>query len=517
MRFCPFCANEVADEHAQCPYCGKRLPRRGRTTGPNAPAEPAPPAAATPGQNPAIAALGTAETLFAPALGAGQPSAAPPAVGSPAQRAIPASPGAPTLPPPAAFARPNPSAAPPTGSTQPPSAIAAADPDPFAPVPAAVTTAPPSAETIAAAPALVAPAFAAPAPAGSTARAEGPALPEMPTDAPPGFFGGVPYLLAVRKARSARAKTIRQLQQQNDSEQRQLEEALRDLGKLARTLGRRDPQAAGAMELLTTLETRRADAAAGQANLDEQVQAAEQDFAREAAVQNDAIGLEQVEVQRLQTDVSAQQDTLKQLKARVAQQDKLIKQLEKDQASRQAQAAKATDAPEREVATRAAAEIGVQAADLRRERDAAQSEADALLGPLAESSANLSQAKGRLQAAQQQLAAARKQLESIKRQLEGDKRAQGMEVTRLDGEIAEQLMAVGAALDADRVAEPAYEELYGRLDEHRRALDTRQQQSAYLAAERENYDQTAYRNGLLILGGGAGVVSLLILLLALLF
>lgn len=512
MRFCPFCANEVADEHAQCPYCGKRLPRRGRTTGPNAPAEPAPSAAATPGQNPAMASLGTAETLFAPALGAGQPSAVPPVVGSPAQRAIPASPAAPTLPPPAAFARPSPSAAPPIGSTQPPSVVAAADPDPFAPVPAAVTTAPPSAETIVATPALVPPPLA-----GGTARAEVPALPEMPTDAPPGFFGGVPYLLAVRKARSARAKTIRQLQLQNDSEQRQLEEALRDLGKLARTLDRRDPQAAGAVELLTTLETRRADAAAGQANLDEQVQAAEEDFAREAAVQNETIGLEQVEVQRLQAEVTARQDTLKQLKARVGQQDKLIKQLEKDQASRQAQAAKATDAPEREVATRAAAEIGVQAADLRRERDVAQSEADTLLGPLAESTANLSQAKGRLQAAQQQLAAARKQLESVKRQLEGDKRAQGMEVTRLDGEIAEQLMAVGAALDADRVAEPAYEELYGRLDEHRRALDTRQQQSAHLAAERENYDHTAYRNGLLILGGGAGIVSLLILLLALLF
>lgn len=338
----------------------------------------------------------------------------------------------------------------------------------------------------------------------------------MPTDAPPGFFGGVPYLLAVRKARSARGRTIRELQQQNDIEQRQLEEALRDLGKLARSLDRRDPQAAGAMEPLASLETRRAEAATGQADLDQQVQAAEQDFAREAAVQNEAIGREQVEVQRLQTEVSAQQEALRQLKARIAQQDKLVKQLEKDQAGRQAQAAKATEAPEREVATRAAAEIGVQAADLRRERDAAQAEADALLGPLAESSANLSQTKTRLQAAQQQLAAARKQLESVKRQLESDKRAQGMELTRLDGEIAEQLMAVGAALDAERVAEPAYEGLYGRLDEHRRALDTRQQQSAYLAAERENYDHTAYRNGMLILGGGAGLVSLVILLVALL-
>ncbi len=338
----------------------------------------------------------------------------------------------------------------------------------------------------------------------------------MPVDAPPSFFGGVGYAWTVVRARSARHQAIRELQRQNDVEQQQLEEALRDLGRAVRESSQPIAAATAQLQELEALETRRAQAATGHQDLDAQLGVIEQRFTEASAAAQAIIDVAQAEVQRLFGEVTARTEEKRQLERQRAEVEKRKKALERERDAAQAKATKVEDAAEREVLTRSSAEKGVQAEDAAAEADQVDSAIAALVGPLSEQEAALAATRNRLAEGQQQLGAARRQLETEKRAIETEKRSQSQEITRLNREIADQLVNVGAAVDQDRNNTPGLEDHLTRIDGHRGRIETRQQQETALAAERESYDRAAVRNGLIVVSSAAGILLLLIILLAVL-
>jgi uncharacterized phage infection (PIP) family protein YhgE len=513
MRFCAFCAKEIGDEDEQCPFCGKRVPRRSRLTGPSPPVEaaeaPATPGAPTASGGPAPVAptgppseLGLADTLFATPVSPPTQATLPAA---PPLSTLPAAPS--TLPAPVSTAQQTtlpaaPALAPAQGATLPAPDL----PPPSAPAETPDAAAAPSAQ----------PDQAKAATVTDIATANVPNLAPMPVDAPPDFFGGVPYAWAVFRARGARAQAIRELQRLNDSEQQQLEEALRDLGRAVREAPTPVAAAAHQLQALQGLETRRGEAASGQAELDAQIGEIEQRFAQSSAEAQTIIDAAEAEVQQLSAEVTAKSDQKRQLERQRAELDKRKRGFERERDAAQAKATKTEDAAEREVLTRSSAEQGVMAEDATAEIERLDAQTAALVGPLTEQEATLAVARSRLAEGQQQLGAARRQLEADKRQIDGEKRSQGQEIARLDREIADQLVNVGAAAESDRGGAPGFEELFGRIDTHRTSIATRQQSETALAGERDSYDRGAVRNGLIIVGSGAGTLLLLIVLLAVL-
>ncbi|MFZ5785480.1 MAG: hypothetical protein ACOY3Y_03460, partial [Acidobacteriota bacterium] len=116
----------------------------------------------------------------------------------------------------------------------------------------------------AAAPAASAPEpAAAPARPGPSAAAQRAGLPAMPSDGPPGFFGGLPYWFSVIGARMKRGSVINLFRREIASEGKRLEEFLRDLGKRARELSLSAPPIDAEMQALLALEAQRDQTRAG--------------------------------------------------------------------------------------------------------------------------------------------------------------------------------------------------------------------------------------------------------------
>ena len=336
----------------------------------------------------------------------------------------------------------------------------------------------------------------------------------MPADAPPSFFGRVPYAWTVLQARRAHAAALRQLLDQEKTEQDQLEEALRDLGKALRASKTPSPVATLEIDALLSVETRRAEAAQSQAGLETNLKAIEARFEEANSAAQTNLSTAKREIQRLDGEVSAQQERHRHVTRQGQDIDRRLKRLERERDDAQAQAAKTEDIAEREVLTRSAAEYDVQAEDLHAERKRLDSTIAEVAGPLAEGEAALKEAHNQAKAAQKAIDDARRQGDIEKREISEAQRAQGMELTRLDQEIAGKLLAVGAAVDAARIDDASFDEIYSRIDGLRDTIAALQAQQASIATNRDDYDHGAFRAGLIIAGGAGGGLLLLVLILA---
>jgi chromosome segregation ATPase len=342
------------------------------------------------------------------------------------------------------------------------------------------------------------------------------AVAPMPHDGPPGFFGGVPYLFAVIGARSKHQKAIRSLQRQTADEQHKLDEILRDLGKRARDATLEHGATDGAMTELRALEGKRAVAQQGLEELEQQLEQEQQVF---EAVETDCgqrTEAARQEAASLQSQLDEKNGQLRDQESKLAQEDKQLRTLVKQRDDKRNQANKTADAAQQEVLQRAVADLGVQIGDWEKHRETTQAEIDALRPPIESLQAQLREARLRIQQAQKELGAARQTLAAKKREIDGAKRQRGVDLAGLDRQIAEKLLAVGQALDGDRIAAAEFDGLYDQSDVTRARIEQVQQRAAFLTEERDNYDKLAYRNGLIVVAGGAGLLLVAIVLLVVL-
>jgi chromosome segregation ATPase len=353
-------------------------------------------------------------------------------------------------------------------------------------------------------------------PAASAAAAAAQALEPMPVEAPPGFFGGLPYVFKVWGARRRRASVIRAFKREIAVEERKLDEILRDLGKRVRELNLSYGPLDAELQALHSLEQQRGEAESGKVELQARLKAEEEQFAKSDADCQARIQSAQEQVNTVQAALNEKMAEQRQVRAELAQHDKQLKTLTAQRDARRGQAAKAKD-DQREGLEQAAAELAVQIGDVERERETVAAQAASLEAPIAELSANLTTWRTNLQTAQKELATAKQTLAAAKREVGGEERKKGLEIAQVEKQVAQKFLDIGRILESSRLENPAFEELYGRVDETRTAIGTRQQQISQLEGERDAYDRQAAKNGKILLLIGAGLVVAVVATLVILF
>ncbi len=326
-------------------------------------------------------------------------------------------------------------------------------------------------------------------------------LEPMPTVGPSGFIGGLPYFFNVFLSKLIRSVVISKFRGESKIEQRKLDEILRDLGKQAKEIGLSHAPIDSEMGNLHALEEQRAGMEAGNAELSGQLQAAEatcgaatKDCEARIAAAQEQIKTTQAELNQKNTELKAAAGTLKPAAAAKSQ----------DQAKQQALEQEAVD-------------VSGKIAELEQQKATTQAEVAAVEGPVTELTATLADNRTRLQEAQKELAAARQELTKSKQSLGVEERQKGQELQRLDRELAQKFLDIGRLLETNRAVNPAFEELYGRIDEAQAGIRTREESITQLQTDREAYDHKAFRNGMIIFLGIAGFVVLAMMTIIILF
>jgi chromosome segregation ATPase len=351
-------------------------------------------------------------------------------------------------------------------------------------------------------------------------------LEPMPTEGPVSFVGGLGYLYKVLMAKMARASVISAFRREVMVEQRKLDEILRDLGKRAREVELQHDPIAEEMGNLRALEAQRAETESGSAALSGQLEEAEAKFASVEQDCNNRIAAAQEQISTTQTTLNEKNNELKAVRTRIAGHDKELGGLSGSLRSKTAAAAKAQDEAKQQALEQEAVDLSAKIAEIDELKQAAMAEATALEGPVTELTATLADGRTRLQGAQQELAAARQELAMAKRALGVQEQQKGQELTRLDREMAQKFLDIGRLLETNRVgvpggfrgaAHPAFEELYGRIDDCQGGIRHREDQINTLEGERNTYDRRAFKNGLIIVLAAGGFLVLVIATLVILF
>ncbi len=173
------------------------------------------------------------------------------------------------------------------------------------------------------------------------------------------------------------------------------------------------------------------------------------------------------------------------------------------------------------------AQMGDQRSDLRRSaeqfrKEAAALEPDrqevdrrlaALERPINEAVAKLDAAKAELDAAKRSLSDAREGHTHRLAELDAEQKRKARDIAQAEAEIARRLVTLGTLLNLNRVDDPQFAELYGRIDRLRSAITARTTEIEKLTAEREAYDRGVRNRGLAAMGGAVVAVLALIVVL----
>ena len=342
-------------------------------------------------------------------------------------------------------------------------------------------------------------------------------LSPMPTASRGGFFSNLSYFLAVTDARLKRSGVIRMFRRETKAESHKLDEVLRDLGKLARTLELDFAPLNASMEVLHARENERAAAETAKAELAKQTAEEEEKFARIEADCSERINEAQDQIPSAQMPLREQREQMRALSASLAQQDKSLKTLIAERDKKRILATKTRDPDQRQDTEQAAAELALQIGDSEKERENTAQEINERAGPIAELEATLNEWRGRLQTAQKELAAARLALSNAKRELGAQSRKKDLEIVSLERAIAQTYLDMGKILQENRAVHSSLDELYGRIDEIKLGMKLREELIARLEMEREYYDHAATKQGKTLLLAVAGLVLAAIITLIIVF
>ncbi|MDX2086607.1 MAG: hypothetical protein SFX73_02100 [Kofleriaceae bacterium] len=177
------------------------------------------------------------------------------------------------------------------------------------------------------------------------------------------------------------------------------------------------------------------------------------------------------------------------------------------------------------------AQMGDTRADLRRaaeqfRRDAAAMEPErqdvdrklaGLERPIGEATAKLDAAKAELDAAKRSLGDAREGHNHRLAELDAEQKRKSREIGTAESEIARRLVTLGTLVNLNRIDDPAFAELYERIDRLRSAITARTTEIEKLTAEREAYDRGTLVRGVSAIGGAiVAFIALIVILRAIL-
>jgi hypothetical protein len=154
-----------------------------------------------------------------------------------------------------------------------------------------------------------------------------------------------------------------------------------------------------------------------------------------------------------------------------------------------------------------------EAAALEPERQDIDRRLAALERPIGDATAKLDAAKAELDAAKHSLADAREGHTHRLAELDAEQKRKNRDIAQAEAEIARRLVTLGTLVNLNRIEDPRFTELYGRIDRLRGAITARTTEIEKLTAEREAYDRGTLVRGLSTIGGAILIFIVLIVIL----
>ena len=154
-----------------------------------------------------------------------------------------------------------------------------------------------------------------------------------------------------------------------------------------------------------------------------------------------------------------------------------------------------------------------EAAALEPERQEMDRKLAALERPINEATAKLDAAKAELDAAKRSLSDAREGHTHRLAELDAEQKRKSREMALAEAEIQRRLVTLGTLVNLNRIEDPAFGELYQRIDRIRGAITARTTEIEKLTAEREAYDRGVLIRGIATIGGAIVLfIALLVIL-----
>jgi hypothetical protein len=343
-----------------------------------------------------------------------------------------------------------------------------------------------------------------------------PAVIPVPGVPEPGFINVARYAITFGRARWQRRRAVKLLHIEIKSDTDALDGVLLQLGRDARGLGVENRVLAAENQAITDAEKKR-DAAIqagvdiGNRKLEETAKYEELERERTIKVTEAEKVLE--EAQREMSTLEAQRrgvrDKRKELERR---QSAYLKAAEQ----RDTEAGNAPLGETRGELRRLADGHRREAASLDPERQDFERRLAALERPIQYAQSKVEQAKVEVDQQRRSLADAREGHRHRQAELDAESSRKSREKDLIEGEINRRLVNLGTLINLHRVERPEFEELYGRIDRLRHAINARTTEIDRLTAERDAYDRGSLLRGYAVLGGLAVLlITFVVIILAL--
>jgi hypothetical protein len=348
------------------------------------------------------------------------------------------------------------------------------------------------------------------------------ALPPMP--APPAaadMLGAVMYLLPLGRAVWARQRAQKVVREQLYGDQRLLDVALGDLGRVAREEQVDVPPIRDELHRVMEQEARRTQSDNESARVDMSVSNERERFAADEHERKATIAALESRARELEGNLRDQRAARATHAAEQARIEGKIRAAEKRAAQAEARARKAdVTPPEKGGGPNTAANARREAEAARREsagfvpdRDAARDRVEELEQPIVDLTRQLDESRDSLKGQRLALAEAQTAHQRTVAAMGEEKRQAEDARNAAERELSQRFVSVGTILNLHRVEGPRFTSLYQRLDQLKAAVTGREATLVRLQRERRAYDRGAVQRGALILGAALGGLILVTVIL----
>jgi hypothetical protein len=332
-------------------------------------------------------------------------------------------------------------------------------------------------------------------------------LPDMPDT---GLVDSTKYTIAFARARVARARAVRLLQAEIQSQVAALDSVLGLLGREVRA-SRIDHRAF--REENRALEAAEANRMIAEKTLGDLVSRRGEEVLKYEDIQRELSAKllqREEDAKKVTRQLAEMEARRKHLRERKRDLEKSHKEKVKSAEAREGQAQGEVLGENRTALRRSAEEIRREAAHLDPEREEVEKELAGGEKPYREAVQQNETARAELLAARDALERAREGHRYRLSEIEHEQGRKSTDVKLADAEIQRRLVTLGTLVNLHRVDRSELKPLYERIDQLRAGIATREKEVERLTAERDAYDRGAIIRGIAVLGSLVVLVITLI-------
>jgi hypothetical protein len=332
----------------------------------------------------------------------------------------------------------------------------------------------------------------------------------------PGLVNVARYAITFGRARWQRRRAVKLLQQEIKSDTDALDGVLLTLGRDARTAGVDNRVLAAENQAITDAEKRRDLALQhgheiGNRKLEEAAKYEEIERERTIKVTEAERALEEAQ-RELQTHEGQRRGLRDKRKELERRQKAYLSAAE----ARDTEAGNAPMGDTRGELRRMAEGHRREAASLDPERQDIERRLASLERPISYAQSKVETARAEVDTQRRSQADAREGHRHRIAELDAEASRQSREHDLINGEINRRLVNLGTLINLHRIERPEFNELYGRIDRLRNAINARTTEIDRLTAERDAYDRGSLLRGYAVLAGvGVLVITFIVIILAL--